>query len=763
MYLLIASTGLAIITLFEGVKVKKTAIARATALAVLAGLFVGLAPANAVVIRVPKTAMQACAVAPGIYCVESVTVTDSSGKKIPLLYVPSGADVPQQKTPSDFFAPVARMVGGKVVQNDWWMSQYQRDPLTSGKLVVQDQSALLGTANFPEQGAIYDPVTKKFDINKPEDTYAQPVDCWDPVAQKGTQKPFSDCFKGANVFLLDNTVQYIYYYPTPAAAASENKNFKAATFIDLAELSALQQRPTFGATYDAATKTFSSTESIVIPLWVTQNALVNGWAVAGTVATVPTVAATGAGPFTNTPCSAAELAGTTGVGIPETPSHVKLTIDAVGVKVWWDAPTGPAPASYTVTGVNTGAVINKSTDVGAVSCVILTWDSFGATGDKLPTAANRYDGFWFWVGAVATSGTNSGFKAWVNDAYAENYTDPTGALTPPLSPDPATTVGQPAEAGRVLPGRWTSPNWQGLNLGSLGYDGLYVEAKSANEFTNILMIDVLPTLTGADKKVNLAGQVGNKAYATSLDPDVVISVKVRTGQMTPGVTVAIGADVVINGQNEGEYTSITMTGTAVTVPLAAKAADCTGEAGISKANVRQFQAIVLPSNDDMSGFGVDGTSGDMYIGSNGVCSLSTPTWDNATKSFSWQTSAPHFAPDGVTVNRGFYKAIIPTGDAAILWGMTNPNDAATALSVSVSTEAGGSTAAISKISVKNGKIIIDVSGFQFSRPKLRIGLKPGYKASKPVAKASTVTCVMGKTTKKVTAVSPKCPAGYKKK
>jgi hypothetical protein len=31
------------------------------------------------------------------------------------------------------------------------------------------------------------------------------------------------------------------------------------------------------------------------------------------------------------------------------------------------------------------------------------------------------------------------------------------------------------------------------------------------------------------------------------------------------------------------------------------------------------------------------------------------------------------------------------------------------------------------------------------------------------AKATTITCIKGKTTKKVTAVNPKCPAGYKKK
>jgi TfoX/Sxy family transcriptional regulator of competence genes len=38
-----------------------------------------------------------------------------------------------------------------------------------------------------------------------------------------------------------------------------------------------------------------------------------------------------------------------------------------------------------------------------------------------------------------------------------------------------------------------------------------------------------------------------------------------------------------------------------------------------------------------------------------------------------------------------------------------------------------------------------------------------YTAPTPVAKKTTITCVKGKLTKKVTAVNPKCPAGYKKK
>ena len=38
-----------------------------------------------------------------------------------------------------------------------------------------------------------------------------------------------------------------------------------------------------------------------------------------------------------------------------------------------------------------------------------------------------------------------------------------------------------------------------------------------------------------------------------------------------------------------------------------------------------------------------------------------------------------------------------------------------------------------------------------------------YAAAKAASKSTTITCVKGKTTKKVTAVNPKCPSGFKKK
>ena len=614
----------------------------------LAGLITATS-ASAATIRLPKSPMAACVIQNGIYCIESVTIATGSGQKIPLTYVPSGADVPAKKTPVDFFAPVAQIKGGKVIDNNWWMSQYQRDVLASGKFVMQDLSSLFGTANHPEQGAKFDPKTKTYDINKPLDFYSYPMDCWNNATKSSSKSTFGACYKGSVAFVQDNEVKFFFFYPTAAEAAAQITRFTGVTFVDLAELSATQQRPVFGTTYDATAKTFAATEGIIIPIWVTRDALVNGWAVAGTPAAVP---------------------------------------------------ADPAAAATTATP---------------------TTESATAEAAEL-------------------------------------------AATAPLAPAPGVAVGTPAEAGRALAGRWTHPDWQGLNLGALGYDGLYVEARTPNEFvSSMLFVDVLPTLTGADKKTNLAGQVGNKAYATSLDSDIVITVKVRIGEMQTGVTVAVGTDIVVKQEPGGEYNAISITGTPVTVPLAKNVKDCEGEEGVSKANVRQFQMIALAANDDMSGFGVEGTSGGMYVGSNGVCGLSTPVWSEEEKAFSWRVAAPHFAPDGVTVNKGFYKAVIPTADAALLWGMTNPNDAASALEISLTTEEGGTAAFLKNISVKNGRIIIDVSGFEYSRPKLKIGIKKGYKPAAKILNKTTITCIKGKAVKKITAVKPACPAGYKKK
>lgn len=321
----------------------------------------------------------------------------------------------------------------------------------------------------------------------------------------------------------------------------------------------------------------------------------------------------------------------------------------------------------------------------------------------------------------------------------------------------------PVATGRAVPGRWTAVDWSSNNLDAFGYLGLYVEAKTANEFVNHLYIDVLPTTMDQAKNIALANQPANPKYATNLDGDLSISVTVKTGEIKPGVLVGVGSNFTGDYTKTAGQSTIKFTGNPVMVPLAAKSADCSGETGVAKANVRQLQAMLFINNEGQSAFGVEGTSGDMVVSSNGVCDLGTPIWNAESKEFTWTAAAPHFAADGVTENLGFYKAIIPAADAKLLWGLENPNDAVKALSVQVSTTEGGTSSAVAAIGVSGGKIIIDISGFKYSRPKLKIGLKKGWKPATSMANKITITCTLGKSVKKITATKPQCPKGYQKK
>ena len=221
--------------------------------------------------------------------------------------------------------------------------------------------------------------------------------------------------------------------------------------------------------------------------------------------------------------------------------------------------------------------------------------------------------------------------------------------------------------------------------------------------------------------------------------------------------MAISLGETVDKSSDANGNTITISGNPTPVAIARSTADCTGETGKAVAVSNQLQLFVLSENDD-AGFGVDGLSGKMTVSSNGSCGLSTPVWDSAAKAMTWTAQAPHFAPDGETVNQGFYRAIIPANDAKLLWGLTNPADAASALTISVSNEAGGAVTAVTKVAYKGGNILIDSSGFHYSKPKFKITKNNRYKT-----KAYSITCVKGKQSKKVTGKAPVCPAGFKQK
>lgn len=349
--------------------------------------------------------------------------------------------------------------------------------------------------------------------------------------------------------------------------------------------------------------------------------------------------------------------------------------------------------------------------------------------------------------------------------------------TPAGSAGPSAGNNTGVVAGKVsMPGRWTATG----AFDSNNYDGLYIDAKAANAFVPWVYVDTQPTLSSGSS-INLAAQASNPNYAVNLDSESAIDIKIHTGDIKPGVTFGVGTDATLDIQSTSGYSTVEISGYPVSVPLAKSSKDCTGDSGVATALVTQFQSVIVPSNDPL-GFSVDGASGKMYVGSNGICKLSTPTWNAERKAFNYSASAPKLSTDGTTVNKGFYHAVISFADATALWGIKNPADAASALVVSITTTAGGSVAATKSVSARNNQIIIDVSGFSFPDPLLDITLNPKYDinstaVTKPLvtgtpkptpsptaaAKKITITCIKGVVTKKITAVNATCPAGFKKK
>jgi hypothetical protein len=118
-------------------------------------------------------------------------------------------------------------------------------------------------------------------------------------------------------------------------------------------------------------------------------------------------------------------------------------------------------------------------------------------------------------------------------------TSDTSTVTSDTSTANVPTVTIPTLAtGRAVAGRWTSTNWSTEGLDLLGYGGLYVEAKTANEFVNHIFINTLPTITSSANKVNIANQPGNSNFTANLDNDLTIEVTVKVGEVKPGVLVS---------------------------------------------------------------------------------------------------------------------------------------------------------------------------------------------------------------------------------
>jgi len=176
----------------------------------------------------------------------------------------------------------------------------------------------------------------------------------------------------------------------------------------------------------------------------------------------------------------------------------------------------------------------------------------------------------------------------------------------------------------------------------------------------------------------------------------------------------------------------------------------------------------------------DGTGSDCYKDKTKILGLVTTnasTYDPGPPSFdgtslNYRVGGAHHLADGKTLTRGSYDLALRSEFARCLYGFSN---APLGASISV-LSSDGTTQEISTESLREDAnrqwLYLSAKNFTFSSPTIRIKLvqkaeigavaKPAAKSTKS-APRTTITCVKGKTVKKVTGANPKCPSGYKKK
>lgn len=160
-----------------------------------------------------------------------------------------------------------------------------------------------------------------------------------------------------------------------------------------------------------------------------------------------------------------------------------------------------------------------------------------------------------------------------------------------------------------------------------------------------------------------------------------------------------------------------------------------------------------------SGEPIGTNPGDIILGTNGTACLSDFRWDPKLRQIIVQVGSVHFDVDGKVID-GWLELKVSGNRARTWWGL-NPEEAAGYAKVEITYQDGTKKIATvaSQYDKKNDWINLRAYGFTYSQPTLAISFKKPATQTKP----TTITCVKGKATKKVTGANPKCPSGFTKK
>ena len=140
----------------------------------------------------------------------------------------------------------------------------------------------------------------------------------------------------------------------------------------------------------------------------------------------------------------------------------------------------------------------------------------------------------------------------------------------------------------------------------------------------------------------------------------------------------------------------------------------------------------------------------------GAYSAGPPTFNKSTQSLDYKVISPHYTSKS-EVALGTYDLRIRSEIARCIYGFTN---APIQASITILSEDGSQKTATQVINEKNGWMSLSARGFTYSSPTIRVKLSQAKSESQ---KQSTITCIKGKSQKKVTGTNPKCPSGYQKK
>lgn len=144
-----------------------------------------------------------------------------------------------------------------------------------------------------------------------------------------------------------------------------------------------------------------------------------------------------------------------------------------------------------------------------------------------------------------------------------------------------------------------------------------------------------------------------------------------------------------------------------------------------------------------------------------------PIFNKSEGILDYQVLAPHYLSDK-SIFQGTYDLAIKSDFARCIYGFTS---APVNARVSIISADGTNQVATVVTSESNGWIHLGAYGFTFSSPTVRVKLtqeslptpQPEVTTQAPQKSKITITCVKGKSIKKIASTNPKCPTGYKKK